>query len=194
MRGLFLLILVSLCVSGVSLNAQNQQLFEIGEYVRITAPDCGVEEQVARYLRLFRDTLSVQAETQLDFPVDCVTALEVSRGISNRPTYIGIAAGAFVGIVFGIAVATDGDSEFTGGTPTDLSRPQIVSSNGKSGSSTMSGPVVGPVAGALIGSFLGGLVGKGFRRHMWEEIPLDRMRVDIVPRREGFAVGMKLAF
>jgi ABC-type Fe3+-siderophore transport system permease subunit len=194
MRGFSLILFVSLAVSGASLDAQDHQLLKIGEFVRITAPALGLDRQVARYLRLYRDTLTVQAGRELDLPIASVTLLEVSRGISNRPTLVGIAAGAVAGVVVGIAVAPDEDSEITGGARSVTALPQPISSDATGGSHTLSGAAVGPIAGALIGAFVGGLVGKGFRRHRWEEIPLDRLRVSIVPQWDGFVAGMKLAF
>ena len=170
-------------------------MLEVGDLVRITAPDCGVDELVARYLRLFRDTLTVQADSELVLPVASVTQLDISRGFDNRPTLFGVAIGAAAGIVVGIILAPDEDSEVSSGTPIERSLPDIGNTSGRGGSTTMSGAVVGPIAGAFVGAFVGGLIGKAFRKRNWEEFPLDELRVSVVPQRAGtLAVGLSFRF
>lgn len=195
MRGFAVMLLVSLVTTSDSIAAQRNQPFETGELLRITAPACGIEEQIARYLRLYRDTLTVQADSQLALPVAGVTRLDVSRGVSNRTTLAGIAAGAFAGVLIGIAAAPDEDSNLAGGAPRETAVAQARPSIGSAGSHAISGAVVGPIAGAFIGGFLGGLVGKAVRQHRWEEVPLDRLRVSIAPRSDGSAVfGLTVSF
>ena len=72
MHGFTAILIVSLVIPATDLGAQETSSLDVGDVVRIIAPDCGVDEQVARYLRLYQDTLTVQADTaaQVDFQFD----------------------------------------------------------------------------------------------------------------------------
>ncbi len=195
MRGFTAVLIALVAIPAVNLGAQENPTLEVGDLVRITAPDCGVDEQVARYLRLFRDSLTVQADSALVLPVASVTQLDISRGFDNGPTLVGVGIGAVAGIVIGIVLAPDENAEFSSGTPTEHRLPYIGDTINRGGSASMSGSVVGPIAGAFIGGFVGGLIGKAFRKHEWEEFPLDRLRVSVVPRRAGtLSVGLSVRF
>jgi hypothetical protein len=194
MRGATVLLLMSLVMPSTSIAAQRDAPFEIGELLRITAPACAIEEQTARYLRIYRDTLTVQADSVLTLHVADVTRLDVSRGISDKSTLFGIGAGAFVGVLIGIAVASDQGSDMSGGTPSNNTGTQITNSRSNQGSVTLSGAVVAPIAGAFIGGFVGGLVGKAFRKHRWEAVPPDRLRLSFVPERHRLTVGVSLSY
>jgi hypothetical protein len=195
MRGVAVLLLIWLVTPSTSIAAQRDAPFEIGEVLRITAPACGVEEQTARYLRIYRDTLTVQADSVLTLHVADVTLLDVSRGISDKSTLIGIGAGAFAGVLVGIAVASDQGSDMSSsGTPSNNTGTQITNSRSDQGSVTLSGAAVAPIAGAFIGGFVGGLVGKAFRKHRWEAVPLDRLRLSLTPERHRLTVGVLLSY
>jgi hypothetical protein len=194
MRGAIVLLLISLVTPSTSIAAQRGAPFEIGELLRITAPACGIEEQTARYLRIYRDTLAVQADSVLTLHVADVTRLDVSRGVSDKSTLFGIGAGAFAGVLIGIAVASDQGSDMSGGTPSNNTGTQITNSRSNQGSVTLSGAVVAPIAGAFIGGFLGGLVGKAFRKHRWEAVPPDRLRLSFVPERHRLTVGVSVRY
>ena len=126
MRGVAVLLLMSLVTPSTSIAAQRDAPFEIGEVLRITAPACGIEEQTARYLRIYRDTLTVQADSVLTLHVADVTRLDLSRGISDKSTLYGIGAGAFAGVLIGIAVASDQGSDMSSGTPSNNTGTQIL--------------------------------------------------------------------
>ena len=194
MRGAFVLLLVSLVTPSTGIAAQRDAPFETGKLLRITAPACGIEEQTARYLRIYRDTLAVQADSVLTLHVADVTRLDVSLGVSDKSTLFGIGAGAFAGVLIGIAVASDQGSDMSGGTPSNNTGTQITNSRSGQGSVTLSGAVVAPIAGAFIGGFLGGLVGKAFRKHRWEAVPLDRLRLSLAPERHRLTVGLSLSY
>ena len=194
MRGVAVLLLMSLVTPLTGIAAQRDAPFDTGELLKITAPTCGIEEQAARYLRIYRDTLTVQADSVLVLPVSSVTRLEKSRGYNDRSTLIGIAAGAFAGVVIGIAIASDEGSDMSGGTPRNNTATQIMDSEENQGAVTLSGAVVGPIAGAFIGGFVGGLVGKAVRKHIWEEVPLDRLRLSFAPQGDRLAVGVSVSY
>lgn len=193
MRGFTVILLISLVIPAGGVVAQRNQPFATGEFLRLTAPACGVEEQAARFLRLYRDTLTVQADSELTLPVADIARLDVSRGISNRSTFIGIGAGALAGILIGTAVASAEDSDMSGGSPSTNTGTPSINSGTNGGSVTLSGAAVAPIAGAFIGGFLGGLVGKALRKHSWEEVPLDRLRVSFAPQRDGLTLGVSLS-
>ena len=52
--------------------------------------------------------------------------------------------------------------------------------------------------GALVGGALFGVIGAGIgtfiKTDRWEEVPLDRLRVSFGPKRDGFAVGVRVTF
>jgi hypothetical protein len=52
------------------------------------------------------------------------------------------------------------------------------------------GGAIGAAAGILIGSSIGAVI----KTDRWEEVPLDQLRVSIVPRRDGFALEISVAF
>ncbi len=190
---LFVVILIPLLVPpSAYLAAQRPPPFEIGEFLRITAPSCGFEEQIARFLRFYRDTLTVRANSEVAIPLAALTRLDVSRGISNRPTLIGIAAGASAGILLGIVFAPDEESSFGGGSSNTADR--ILNTTNGGSSPSMSGAAVGPVAGALVGGFLGGLLGKAMREHRWEEFPLQELRIGVEPQHEGASLALRFSF
>lgn len=194
MRGFTAALIVLCAISATETGAQEKTPFEVGDILRITAPDRGVEEQVARYLRLYRDTLTVMADSELVFPIASLTRLDVSQGLRSKPTLIGMAVGAFAGVVVGIAIASEEESGIMAGptdptTVTNVNRPARTSG----GSGSLGGAAVGPVAGALIGAFVGGLVGKAFRRHLWENVPLNALGVIVQRGRCGMvSLGMSV--
>ena len=195
-RGFTVMLLLSTMTPSATVAAQRIPPFEVGEVLRITAPECGIEEQVARYLRLYRDTLTVSTGSELKVPVARVTELDVSRGLSNRSTLIGISAGAFVGMVLGIALASDGGTEISGGDAgSHTTRPWIPSSGGGGQMGSLSGAAVAPIAAAFIGGMVGGMVGKAIRRHRWEEVPLERLQASAGPQGDGrLALGLSVSF
>jgi len=150
---------------------------------------------IAHYLRLYRDTLTVQADSAMFLPVKSVTRLDVSLGISNRPTYIGMATGAVAGILFGIVIASDESVEVTNGPQSPQPYGEVMRSGGTSRSPGVSGSVVAPIGCALVGTFVGGLVGKAFRKHTWVAYPLERLRVGVAPSRSsGSVIGLAVRF
>ena len=46
---------------------------------------------------------------------------------------------------------------------------------------------IGAVVGGVVGAFI-------WKTDRWEEVPLDRLRVSLVPKRDGFALGLSVSF
>ena len=53
---------------------------------------------------------------------------------------------------------------------------------------------MGVVAVGAVGAGIGAGIGALSKTDKWEEVPLDQLRVSIVPRRDGFALGFSVAF
>ena len=144
-----------------------QEPLQHGVRVRVTAPDCGLRGQARTYQVLRGDTL-VFLTTEC--PVASVTRLEVSRG---RETHV--EAGVYLGAPAG-ALAT-------------LAICQLVEP--PCGDLTVT---LAFIYGAL-GGLLGAIVGFAIETDRWEEIPLERLRVSLVPQRDSrFALGFSIRF
>ena len=52
-----------------------------------------------------------------------------------------------------------------------------------------------PVASLRAGAGIGGLIGAFVKTDRWEAVPLDQLRVSVVPQRGGrFALGLSISF
>lgn len=189
LRGFLTLLFFSLLAPADGFCTQNGSTLELGDLVRVSAPDLDIDDLIAYYLRLHRDTLTVQGDSATFLPVRSVTRLDVSLGISNTPTYIGMAGGAVAGVLFGIVIASDEAFEVTSGPEAPQPYGEPMRSENQRGSSGMSGAAVAPIGCALIGTFVGGLVGKAFRKHTWLAYPLEKLHVSILPNRSGVPVA-----
>ena len=154
-----------------------------GDLVRITAPSMDMDESVGTVAALETDTLVVNTEERPDalaVPLADVTRLEVHRGKKSRvgeAAWIGGFAGALVGFVVGAAVS---DPNVVG--------PTIGPS--EPGVNMAGGALVGGGCGALLGAVIGAIAGSTDR---WESVPLDRVRVTIVPQHRGaLSVGLRV--
>jgi hypothetical protein len=115
-------------------------------------------------------------------PLASIEKLEVFRGQSSKVVK-GVALGSLLGATVGPGVTAAGCSSvaasFGGGGLEDCGRELTI------------GAFVGAVAGAGIGA----LIGSGSKIDRWEEVPLERLRVTIVPQRGGelrFGVSVRL--
>jgi len=159
-----------------------QQPLQAGQRVRVTAPTLGIRKQAATFEALRGDTLIVVADSIMDCPLASVTRLDVSRGRRSNALK-GLGFGAAAGAVIGAAVGAWGAHR---DTPTS----EAVF--------CYEGTAACAAGGALAVGAFGGLVGLGVgalaKTDRWEELPLDRLRVSVVPRRDGFGVGARIAF
>ena len=145
----------------------------ISARVRVTAPSAGLARYEGILTRLAADTLVVGTTP---IAVERVTRLEVSHGKRSNAA-MGAAIGMLVGAGFGALAYLDPDESSCSGycvTTRDLA-PFFV------GGFAFAGLVVGGVIGV--------------RREQWRPLPLDRLRVGIVPQRDGrFALGASVRF
>lgn len=153
--------------------AQEQPL-QPGQRVRITAPDLGINQQVATFDALASGVLIVTADSTMRFALADVTRLDMLAGRRGHP-WRGAGLGFLGGAIVGTAIAA-------GATDTGDEWYDLIVAFG-AGVGAGSGLLVGAVAGAFI------------KTDRWEEVPLDRLRVSVVPQRDGrFGLGLSLRF
>jgi len=145
-----------------------------GQRLRVTAPAQGAYDYEVRYVATLGDTLILTAGINVAYPLADVVRLEILRGYRSHKW-----PGAVIGLVLGTAIgwrigkAIDESCE---GWCLDVAQP------------------TGMVVGALVGVAAGAVVGNRARTAKWEEVPLDRLRVSVLPRRDGFGLGASIAF
>ena len=145
-----------------------------GARVRVTAPGLGIEKQQATFQALRGDTLVVMADSTMYCPLGSVTRFDVYRGRKSH-WKTGLAVGAVLGAIAGGAA----------GYASEAIRYE----------SDFAAPVaLGALAGAAVVGALGAGVGATMKTDRWEEVPLDQLRVSVVPRRDGVALGISVAF
>ena len=144
----------------------------------MTAPDCGLNRQVTTVEAARGDTL-VLGET--DCPLGSVTRLERYRGRGRRT-----GRGALIG---GIAGGT------TGLTLMALWVHDCCCFIDCGCSDNEAGRIIGGAAvGSLVGALLGAGIGAFITTELWEEVPLDRLRVSVTPLHDGLTVGLSVRF
>ena len=173
-----LAILAVLLTALVSDAVTQEQPLQPGQRVRVTAPDLGIKRQAARFDVLEGGVLTVTADSTMRCPLLDVTRLDVYRGRQGHVGLgagIGAAVGAATGVVIGIQVCNS-----------DWLCPDRYM-----GWAVLAGVGIGGATGALLGAGIGALI----KTDKWEEIPLDRLQVSIVPQRDGrFNFGLSISF
>lgn len=170
-----------------SLPAQNPPPFEPGAWVSISAPDCGVRSLVGTFTAYEGGNVGVkpdQEQSSVWVPLTSVTNFKRSSGLKSSAgtgALIGLLAGGAVGAVVG--VATYEECHAVGFMACFMSP-----------NSAGEQAVLGGLAGLLFGGGLGALIGAFVKTDRWEEVPLDRLRVSIVPRRESLALALSVTF
>lgn len=180
MRYPFIVLLLALAPLD-ALFAQNQVLLEPGTRVRVTVPEMGLRGYVAAVEGVTADSLVLSTGGALQkYPLAAVTRLDVSRGSRRnwgRGAAIGAASFGAIGVVLGVAYTVSCRNSPSIGC---FDTPEM-------GIPLMGGLLAG--AGALVGAVVGG----SSRSERWEEVPLDRLRVSVVPQRGGgFGVMVSL--
>jgi hypothetical protein len=153
--------------------AQEQPL-QPGQLVRVTAPDLDMNRHEETFQQVRGDTLVF---TSMRCPLSDVTRLEVYGGRKSHRW-----RGAGIGFLAGYAVGF-GLWHVTGAGCYEYSSTSTCAATWGGG--------VGAVSGALLGALVGGSV---WKTDGWEEVPLDRLRVGIVPEREGFGIRASMVF
>ncbi len=173
MRAVICLLSVPLVALSSSVTAQVPSL-EPGARVRVWAPELGIEKRSATFQALRGDTLTAVADSTMYCPLTSVTRLDVYRGRGGHArtgAAIGIGAGAVIGAVTAVIVCENAWCTVDGGV-------------------VMAGAGIGVLAGGLFGAGVGALI----KTDRWEEVPLDQLRVSMVPGSEGAALQVSVAF
>lgn len=158
---------------------------EPGDRVRVWASDAGGDHHVGTLRQLRRDTLVVDT---LRLASASVTRLEVLR---RQPWGAGrgAAVGAIIGVplVVGIGLVTYDECEvrevtgFFSNCTFAASKKDVI----------LGGAFIGAAGGALLGAILGTLV----KSDRWVGVPLELLRVRVLPQAEGrLALGLSMGF
>jgi hypothetical protein len=139
----------------------------------VTVAELGVARQIAVFDSLENGELVVSADSTMRFPLALVTRLEVYAGQQSR-RWVGAGIGAAVGGAIAAIIVGPGN---TCSSQADVCPETWIA--------------VGISSGALIG----GLVGGWWKADNWIKVPLDRLRMSVVPQRGGrFGLGVSIAF
>jgi hypothetical protein len=129
------------------------------------------------------DTLVVETKGHiLALPPDSVTKLDVSRGRKTN-TGTGAGIGLLVGGIVGAVIGYASYEECVGGWAClgDLGP----------GFNVVAGGVIGGLGGLVTGAF----IGLAIETDRWQEVPLDRLRVNFGPQRDGrLGLGASVKF
>ncbi len=201
MRHATILVAILAFVPLASATAQEPPPVKVGDRVRVTAPDVRRREGTVRLLTT--DSLVLRPEygawpvhsargmpnisargmpNRLAIPLASVTRLEVSRGQTSRMgpgAGIGLLGGGLLGYLISSGTLGSGCTE--GGRGFQLTREACIG--------------VSTVGGAVVGTLLGLVVGAVSKTDRWEEVPLDQLRVNFGPQRDGrFGLGASVRF
>ncbi len=142
-----------------------------GQRVRVTVPSRDLIKHEESFRQLRADTLVLES---MWLPLSDVTRLDAYRG-RHRHKWTGVGIGFLGGTVIGYVIA------YSTCAPCDDSSVEKEAL-----------PVAGAIIGALGGAMIGGMVGERIKTGKWEEVPLDRLRVSIVPQRGG-RLGLRVS-
>lgn len=155
-------------IAPVEVFAQQEPIVAPGDRVRVLW--LGTAPLVSTVLALKADTLVLAVEDRgapLELPLALVRKFEVSRGGSNA------LRGALIGAGLGLAL---GAADALGQNDGDLIGPEVV---------------MAVLGGA--GATLGLVIGAMSRSDRWEEVPLDELRVSLMPHKTpALTVSMSL--
>ena len=177
------LLLVAAVVVATSACAANSHV-GLGTRVRISASEVSSDRLVGEVSSLGDDTVALRLDESMALqpvPLALVERIEVSRGFV-RGNQVLIFAGTAIGTAVGVAVAVPIWSE-------DCDEQAQCDLN-------KLGAVMVILVYMGVGLITGWLVGVPFFEYeRWKQVPLDRLRVSVVPQRDGrFALGLSVAF
>jgi len=144
-----------------------------GQRVRVTVSTVGKNAYEDRFRQLRGDTLVLESAW---FPLSDVTQLKVHQGrksVTGWGGLVGLLGGALTGAIVGYS---QGDDHGLVAWTAEQKAGLLAAVFGG----------VGGLGGLLIGALI--------RTDKWEGIPLDRLRVSVVPHRDGFGLGASIAF
>ena len=170
MRHITLLVVVVAVTPLSNIRAQDSLPVTVGDRVRVTAPDIDLNRYDGTIRVIGRNALTVDT---LPIALESVTRLDIHRGRKSK-SGTGALIGAGIGLVYFAYIASV------------CSRGFVCTGDVLVAAFTI---VVGGGAG------IGALVGWLIKTDRWEEVPLNQLRVSVVPQRDGrFALGFSVAF
>ena len=188
MRHVTFLVAVLAVAPFSAVTAQEPPPVKVGDRVRVTAPNLGINKRTGVLQVVGDDTLVVDT---MRLALASMTRLEVSRGW-KRHTGKAVRYGLVLGFVAGGLLGEHTNeppppcegkfcSTFDPDLPNTLDR--------------VARTLIGAGIGAGIGAAAGALVGFAIKTEQWEEAPLDQLRVSFAPQRDGrFALGLSVRF
>lgn len=146
-----------------------------GQRVRVTAPNLGLDMQTATFQRFGGDTLVLSSAS---YPLSEIARLDMHQGQRGH-FWLGAGIGAGIGAVPGVVIALQ------------LCENDWVCRDDLEAEAALLGFGIGGVVGGLLGGGIGALI----KTDKWVQVPLDRLRVSVVPQRRGrFGFGMSVNF
>lgn len=183
MRSLMLaigsLVLILLACSNSAISAQETPV-RTGDRVRVTHSHSQTTTGTLLALDQQILTLDVSGSSGIQIRRSAVTKLEVSRGQRSK-TVAGALIGAGAGFVVGTLIVAAG-----------LSSNDNVSRDTNKTGIALAGGALGAGAGLLIGGIIG-----ASKKDLWEEVPLDGLRVGLASLQRGrlnFRVSYRVGF
>ena len=185
MRSLFLsCLLLSPCfhLPHLLYGQEGQAPLQPGDRIRIYAPSEYQDRVVGSIWSMERDTIVVKNESNATWriPNAAITRLEFSQGRRSgsagalRGLLIGGGAGTLVGLAAVVAACTSDDAG-------------LIDPCGYAPAAFVVATFVGALTGMTVGALSPG--------ERWEEVPLDQLRVSIVPQRDGrLGFGLAVTF
>ncbi len=114
----------------------------------------------------------MKADTTIRHPIASLERLEIPAGRKSH-TWLGAGIGLLVGAGAGATLYPESDCGFVETTECKLYAALILGG-----------------AGAATGAVIGMLI----KTDRWEEVPLDRLRVGVMPHRDGLGLGVSMVF
>jgi len=172
------LITVSLLGPFALLSGQQPPSVDIGVPVRVTANELEISQHTGRLTAVDSNSLHVG---DLQIPWSSVTSLEISHGLKTRKM-MGGTLGMLAGMAVGNSLASRECDRLNAESQGFLDNLDACLLNS----------FVGIFGGGLVGGFIGRLIGASTAS--WQEVPLDRVRVNLAPQRDGVALGLSVSF
>jgi hypothetical protein len=178
MRPATLLAAILASATSSRIAAQEIVRLEPGQRVRVTAPTISSTQIVGAFAHMAADTLVVETDGRAwHFPRASLTRVDVNRGQKSnagRGALFGFLIGAGIG-----AVALGSSSLCAETLEVPAGRCALIGAGG------------GGVGGLLLGTIAGALI----KTDRWQEVPVDRLRVSLIPPGPGrFALAMSVSF
>jgi len=186
-------IAVAILVTPVAATSQDASLTP-GQIVRVTAYPYDLRRTPVTLVAVRSDSLRVQyVRKRLDHgsvvtdsvwlavPLAAVTKLEVQAGRRSnwdKGARTGAIVGGAVGLLIGAAFAVCDDGFLCPQTAGEKARAVVG----------------GTVSFGFVGGLLGTLIGAMSSREAWQEVPLGRARLGVMPQGRGLAVTASLRF